>query len=74
MRVCWSGTPFTYFAGVSCCAALGRERKRLYTQNINTGRDLREFANPTLVVLHMKKLRPKEAKRLSTGHSKLGQS
>lgn len=66
---------FYVFCGAFYCApALYWERERLYTQNIDTGRDFREFANPTAVVLNMKKPRPTEAKRLSTGHSKLGQS
>lgn len=46
----------------------------VYTQNINTGSEFREFANLTPVVVHVRKLRPREAKRLFRGYSNFGQS
>ena len=69
------GAFYVFCGGFYCAPALDRERERerSYTQNINTGRDFREFANPT-PVLPLRRLRPTEAKRLSTGHSNLGQS
>lgn len=73
MLVCWSGAPFTCFAGVSGVLLrwAGSDMDRILRLSLPEG-ILREFAKPPSVVLHTRKLRPQRGEAIVHWLQQLG--